>query len=74
MNPVSENDDLHQTIQQSKDKLFFIQYTPDITLRPRWYLIQVYLQSTLEINPNYQCNHQYWCVFQTKHSNGQKTY
>ena len=35
------NDDLQLMLAQSKDKLFFIQYVPAGTLRPRWYVIQV---------------------------------
>ena len=28
-------------LRSSKDLLFFIQYTPSDTMRPRWYLVQV---------------------------------
>ena len=32
---------LHDRIVASKDRLFFVQFTPTVTLRPRWYLVQV---------------------------------
>ena len=43
---------LHNDILQSKDKLFLINYTPQITLPARWFLVQVDLVSTSESNLN----------------------
>ena len=33
----------------------------------QWHLVQVDMESTIEINPNYATNGQYWCVFHYKH-------
>ena len=49
------------------DKLFFIEYTPEGTLQRRWYLVQVDIQSTCEVNPDYATNNLYWCVFLARH-------
>ena len=49
------------------NQLFFVQYTPADTMRRSWYLIQVDMPSTLEMNPNYATNGEYWCVFHFKH-------
>ena len=35
------SDDLQMMLAQSVDKLFFVQYVPAGTLRPKWYAIQV---------------------------------
>ena len=45
------------------NKLFFIQFTPDGTMRRRWYLIQVDIEFTLEINLTFASNNLYWRVF-----------
>ena len=37
---------LTDAIQHSEDRLFFVRYTPDETLRSRWYLVTVDLQQT----------------------------
>ena len=47
--------------------LFFIQYVPEGTMRRRWYLIQVDMISTKEINPDFASNGEYWCVFLATH-------
>ena len=57
----------HNSIQLSKDKLFFVKFTPDRTMRPRWYLIQVDLQDTMDINPLMINKGRYWCIFLAKH-------
>jgi len=41
-------------------------------MRPRWYLAQVDLQSTEEINPTAQKNGKYWCMFLVKHLGDKK--
>ena len=57
------------TITTSKDKLFFISFTPNNTLRARWYLIQVDMASTIETNPAFNTNGRYYCTFLAKHPN-----
>ena len=54
------------------DKLFFIQYTPENTMRRRWYLIQVDMQSTREVNADFVTNGEYWCVFLSRHPHDEK--
>ena len=54
------------------NKLFFVQYTPEGTLRARWYLIQVDMESTLEVNPHYATDSLYWCVFLARHPDDNK--
>ena len=49
------------------NQLFFVQYTPADTMRRSWYLVQVDMPSTLEVNPQYAVNGEYWCVFHFKH-------
>ena len=56
-----------EQIRSSKDKLFFVQYTPEGTMRVRWYLVQVDIESTMEVNPNFINNGEYYCVFLAKH-------
>ena len=65
--PRAEQDTLPISIAQSKDKLIFIRFTPDSTLRPRWYLIQIDMASTKEINPSYEKDNIYYCSFLAKH-------
>jgi hypothetical protein len=38
---------LYDRIVSSADRMFFIQYLPEGTLRPRWYLVAVNLESSL---------------------------
>ena len=59
----------HESIIASHDKLFFIKYTPERTLRPRWYLVAVDLESTLRACPSFADDFTYWCVFQARHPN-----
>ena len=59
----------HLHIQESKHKLLFIKFIPVSTLRPCWYLIQVYLDSTLDMYPVTTPNVTYYCVFLAKHPN-----
>ena len=39
---------LHSSIVKYADKLFSVQYTPERTLRPQWYLVSVDIKSTSE--------------------------
>lgn len=59
--------ELHATIEKSKDKLFFVKYIPAGTMRPRWYLVQIDIIATKELNPQWQCNRRYFCVFLARH-------
>ena len=54
------------------NSLFFIQYTPEGTMRRRWYLIQVDIVSTKKINPDFASNGEYWCVFLATHPDDNK--
>ena len=54
------------------DSLFFVQFTPAGTMLRRWYLIQIDLASTKEINPDYLSNGEYWCVFLARHSSDKR--
>ena len=42
----------HNGIIQSKDKLFCVQFTPQRNILARWYLVQVDLANTPELNLN----------------------
>jgi hypothetical protein len=64
---TSKSLDVPQASIGMSDKLFFIEFTPEGTLRRRWYLIQVDIPSTIEVNPDFASNHLYWCVFLAKH-------
>ena len=70
---VSEHGDdnsicLHRSIELSADKLFFIQYTPANTMRPRWFLIQVDLEESTEASSTGI----YFCTFMAKHPDDAK--
>ena len=64
---TSEEGKLHADISSSKDKLFFIRFTPEGTMRARWYLIQVDTIATEELNPKAAENGIYYCGFLAKH-------
>lgn len=55
------------------DQLFFIQFTPEGTLRRRWYLVQIDIPSTMQVNPYYLSNNLYWCIFLARHPADIKT-
>lgn len=59
--------DLHNAVSTPTDKLFFVQYTPAGTMRPRWYLIQIDMISTAELNPQWAKTGRYFCVFLARH-------
>ena len=48
--PHENNECTHVNTLALQSKLFFIKYTPENTLRQRWYLMQVDLEATLEVN------------------------
>ena len=41
------------------NQLFFVQYNPADTMRRYWYLIQVDMPSTMEMNPKFKSNGEY---------------
>ena len=59
----SHSHPFHASILKSTDKLFFIKFTPQNTLRPRWYLVAVDLDSTFRTCPNHLSDFTYWCIF-----------
>jgi hypothetical protein len=60
--------DLHKLLLTSKDQLFFIKYEPQGTNGIKWYLVQVDMESTKQVNPTFNENGQYYCVFLAKHA------
>ena len=46
---------------------FFIWLTPEGTMRRRWFLIQVDMDSAREIHAQYTTNGEYLCIFLTRH-------
>ena len=63
----SDSTSIHNLINETNQHLFFIKYTPEDTLRPRWFLIEVDLEATQESNPHYLTNGRYYCAFLAKH-------
>ena len=59
--------ELQEAIEQSKDKLFFVQFTPAGTMRQRWYLVQIDMIATKELNPQWHSNSRYFCIFLARH-------
>ena len=58
---------LHTEIDNSRDKLFFVKYLPEGTMRQRWYLVQIDLESTATLNPHWRTTGRYYCVFLARH-------
>jgi len=58
---------LAEHVLASRDRLFFIRYTPAGTMRQRWYLVQIDLQATEELNSAWRTNGKYFCVFLACH-------
>ena len=50
-----------------KDKLYFIKLTLEDVLDQQWFLVQVDLDATKSVNPDYMTNGKYYCVFMYKH-------
>ena len=48
------------------NSLFFVTYVPEGTIKRKWYLIQIDMESTRDTNPEYASNGQFWCVFLAK--------
>ena len=66
LNRSQSNQSLHASINNSKNKLFFISYTPVGTLKYRWYLVQLDIESMEELKHVFQPNNEYYCVFIAK--------
>ena len=49
--------------------VFFVKYTPENTLRERWYIVQVDLDATIELNANTTNIYSYHCNLLTRHPN-----
>ena len=58
---------LFSDINTSQDKLFFVQFVPADTVRPRWFLIQVDLELTEQDTTCNPSNGKYQCSFLAKH-------
>ena len=69
---TNNKDTLHASISQSADKLFFISYTPAGTMQRRWYLVQVDIDTSLSLRPDYIKQGVYYCSFLAKHANDNK--
>ena len=50
------------------DIFFFIQFIPAGAMLRKWYLVQIDLESTLIMNPDYATNGECWCVLLARHS------
>ena len=75
--PAIEHSDItdYRTIPSALNldaKLFFVQFNPEDTMRRLWYVVQVDMPSTIEVNPDYASNGQFWCVFHFKHPSDTK--
>ncbi len=58
---------LYQKIVDSNHKLFLIKFTPQQRTKASWYLVQVDLESTNDLNKEFKSNGQYYCSFLAKH-------
>ena len=63
---------LASAIHSSKDKLFFVQFIPADTIRPKWFLIQVDLDLTEQDSNCNPASGQYQCSFLAKHQQDNK--
>ena len=59
-------------ILPASDKLFFIQYIPTSSIRPRWFLVQVLLDLTLELDLDPVKTGHYLCSFLVRHPKDNK--
>jgi len=62
-----DHTELQAAKENSNDKLFFVKYIPADTMRQRWYLVQIDMIATEELNPQWQHNGRYFCVFLACH-------
>ena len=56
----------------ASDRLFFIQYVPIGSIRPRWFLVQILLDLTLELNLDPVNTGHYLCSFLARHPSDNK--
>ena len=61
--------ELATQIDISVDRLFFIQFTPENTLRPKWFLVQIDLDLTLTNDTSFVTSGIYVCSFLARHPN-----
>ena len=59
--------ELHHSITNSRDKLFFISYIPDGTMIWQWYLVQVDMCVSDTIRDDSASSGYYLCNFLAKH-------
>ena len=57
---------LHKSLLSS-DGLFFIQYTPEDTLKPRWFLVQINMEGTCKLDMEPQTTRDYHVTFLSRH-------
>ena len=62
---ISSN--LRTSMSASKDKLYFICYTPEGTMLRKWYLVQVDLDASELLATMKPSNGYYYCYFLAKH-------
>jgi hypothetical protein len=54
---------LFDAITASSDRLFFVSYRPEGTLRPRWYLVQIDVPQSFIASPDCDSTGRYYCHF-----------
>lgn len=59
--------ELWDAVQCSEDKPFFIKYTPENTIRPKWFLVKADMDSTAAEKCHPQVTGNYYCVFYCRH-------
>ena len=69
---ASNSTSLHISIIDSTDKLFFISYTPSGTMMRRWFIIQVDIDASKSLEPDFVATGIYYCVFLAKHPGNKK--
>lgn len=65
--PLLDPAELHKSIIRSRNKLFFIKYTPNATMMNRWFLIQIDLESSASLHNDYAVQSLYYCTLLAKH-------
>ena len=67
--PHENNECKHTDIVSSQSKLFYIKYTPKNIVRQCWYLVQVDLEATLELNKDDSTRNLYHFLLLSKYPN-----
>ena len=67
--PLSPPDQfsMQSQIQNSTDKLFFMEYTHVGTMLRKWYLVLVYIDASASLHRDYVTSGVYYCSFLAKH-------